>query len=263
MIEIDIRGIAEVQRMLRGLADEQIPFAVSTAINTVAFKAKNAIQSEMKAVFDRPTPWTIRQIAVAKATKKDLTAVIGTPEGIKDAKGNNAGFSRYTSSGIFERILTPHIEGGARLPRPAEVRLRKAGILPDGWVAVPGKTMKLDQYGNLSSAWWLIILSWLNALQWSSQGANQNRAQKTSKRKNKLEKKRISLFAVIPNRGASHLLPGVYMRQGRKISMALLFVSTTGYRARLDWYGVLLKTVERELPEAMSTAIQRAIDTER
>lgn len=269
MISIDVRGMAEVQRALRGLASGQIPYATSTAINTVAFKAKDAIQAEMKTVFDRPTPWLVRQVAVAKSTKQTLTAIIGTPEGIKDAKGNNSGFSRSTSSGVFERILSPHIEGGTRIQRPAEVRLRKAGILPTGWVAVPAPDAPLDQYGNLSSSWWLIILSWLNALNWSSQGAAQNRAEKISKRKNKLERAGLQLFPVIPGRSRTrHLKPGVYTRKYKKgefniIKPILLFVRNTTYRSKLDWYGVLQKTVERELPDAVSKAIQRAIDTAR
>lgn len=269
MIRLDIRGLPEVQRMLRNLATEQMPFAVSTALNTVAFKAKDAIQAEMKTVFDRPTPWTIRQVAVAKATKKNLTAIIGTPEGIKDAQGRNAGFSRTTSSGVYERILTPHIEGGKRLARPAEVRLRKKGILPSGWVAVPAPGADLDQYGNLSSSWWLIILSWLDALQWSSQGAVQNRAEKISKRKNKLERAGLQLFSVTPGQQRTrHLKPGVYFRKyikGKmnKINPILLFVLRASYQARLDWYGVLQKTVEKEMPAAMSKAIQRAIETAR
>lgn len=266
MISVDVRGMDAVQAALRNLASDQIPYAMMTAINTTAFKVKNALQAEMQSVFDRPTPWLIKQVAVAKATKQSLTAIVGTPEGIKDVYGNNAGFSRTGSSGAFERYIAPHIEGGDRLPRNAETRLRKAGLLPQGWFAVPAPDAPLDSYGNLSGQWWMMLLSWLNAAQWSSQGASQNRAEKVSKRKNKLERQGVELFAATrTNPRTRHLKPGVYARQRKggfsAIKPLLLFVSRVTYQARLDWNGVAQRTVEKEMPDAMAKAVQRAIDT--
>lgn len=268
MISVDVRGMREVQAALRNLASEQIPFAIMTAINSTAFKVKNALQAEMQSVFDRPTPWLIRHVAVAKATKENLTAIVGTPEGIKDISGKGAGFSRVTSSGVFERYISPHIEGGSRLPRNAETRLRKAGLLPQGWFAIPAPDAPLDSYGNLSGQWWMMLLSWLNAAQWSSQGASQNRAEKVSKRKNKLERQGVELFAATPgNARTRHLKPGVYARQRKggfnTIKPLLLFVSRVTYQSRLDWAGIQQRTVEKELPDAMRAAVQRAIDTAR
>lgn len=261
MIEIDIRGFDAVQRQLGALAKEQIPFAAMVALNGTAFKVKTALQKEMLSVFNKPTPWLMRQITVAKATKNDLTAIVGTLEGKKK------GFRKF-STGIFERILSPHIVGGSRQQRQAELRLSRAGILPYGWVAVPSPAAPLDAYGNLSGAWWVMILSWLNALNWSSQGSTQNRAEKISGRKNKLEQAGIELFAAIPGRMKTrHLKPGIYMRKKRKgydvINALLLFVNATNYQARLDWYGVTYMTVEKELPSEMSRAINLAIDTAR
>ena len=232
------------------------------AINDVAFKVKRAEQDEMQRVFNSPIhPWLLRQIAVRKATKQDITAVIGTPEGLRDIRGNPSGFAR-TSSGVFERILTPHIEGGSREAKAGERRLRTAGILPNGWFALPGKGATLDQYGNLSGQWWIMILSWLNAAQWSSQGAMQNRAEKISNRRNRLERQGYDLFAVSPGR-ASRLYPGVYLRKDRQVRPILVFISSVSYRRRLDWFGVFERTVRSELPGAAVKAVQRSIDTAR
>jgi hypothetical protein len=266
MFSIDVRGLPELQAALRNLASEQMPFAMMTAINTTAFKVKAALQQEMRSVFDRPTPWLIRQVAVAKATKQNLTAIVGTPEGIKDQYGNNAGFSRATSSGVFERVLSPNIVGGSRRLKAAEHRLQKAGILPVGWFTVPAQDAPLDRYGNLPGSWWMMLLSWLNAAQWSSQGAIQNRAEKISKRKNKLQRAGIEMFAVVPGKTRSqHLRPGIYLHQRKggvnAIKALLLFVPRVNYRPRLNWAGVAQRTVNAELPIAAAAAVQRAMDT--
>lgn len=271
MIALDVRSIDSVRTALANLAEEQMPYAMMTAINSTAFKVKDALQAEMTSVFDRPTPWLVRQVAIAKATKQNLSAVVGTPEGIKDMYGNNTGFSRFTSSGAYEQIIAPHVEGGSRLLRSAEKRLNKIGVLPPGWFAVPAPDAPLDQYGNLSGAWWIQLLSWLNAMTWSSQGAAQNRAEKTSKRKNQLERKGIQVFAVAPwGEGRArnrHLYPGVYLRQDKggmyAIDAILLFVPKVIYRARFDWRGVAERTAQAELPDAMAAAVQRAIETAR
>lgn len=270
MITLDIRNLDEVQRQLRNLAQEQLPYAMMTAINTTAFKVKSALQAEMRTVFDRPTPWIINQVAVAKATKDNLTAVVGTPEGVKDATGKGMGFSRTTSSGVYERIIAPHVVGGSREQRAAERRLTRVGLLPAGWRVVPSEDAPLDQYGNLSSAWWVQLLSWVNAMNWSSQGASQNRAEKTSKRKNKLERQGISVFVIPPwgkGRARSKLYPGLYLRQEKggysAIASIAHFMPNATYRARLDWSGISERTAREELPDAMAKAVQRAIETAR
>lgn len=116
--EITLQGLADVQRLFGRLDASQLAYAHMTAINDVAFKVKRAEQDEMRRVFDKPTPWLIRQVAVRKATKAELTAVIGTPEGIRDIQGQTVGFAR-ASSGVFERLLSPHIEGGPKVRRGA------------------------------------------------------------------------------------------------------------------------------------------------
>lgn len=267
MITVDIRGINEVQRVLSNLAEKQIPYATMLALNETAFATREAIQREIKSVFDRPTPWLVNQVTVRKATKQDLIAIVGTLEGIKNQYGENAGFSR-TSSGVYERILAPHIVGGKREQKRSEQRLQRAGILPAGWIMVPGSGMPLDAYGNPKTSELLMVLSWLNAMNWSSQGASQNRAEKVRKRKNKAEKRGDEYFAIgrtsEKSLGSSYLRPGVYKRTGKgKLKAMLFFVSRYSYQTRLDWLGVARSTAESTLPVVMERAISKAIATAR
>jgi len=267
VITLDVRGLETVQRQLRNLADEQMPYAMMLALNDTAFKVRAALQAEVKSVFDRPTPWLVNQVTVRKATKKDLTAIVGTLEGIKNQYGQNMGFSR-SSSGVYERILEPHIQGGQRQQKKSELRLQRAGLLPSGWIMVPGPGMPLDVYGNPLSSELIMILSWLNAMNWSSQGASQNRAEKVTRRKNKAEKRGEEYFVIGRTSekalGSSYLRPGVYKRlRDRRIKAMFFFVSKYAYKARLDWNGIARQTAEQELGPAMAVAMQRAIATAR
>lgn len=265
MISLDIRGMPEIQAMLRNLAEDQMPYAISTALNNTAFKTLQAQKKEIASVFDRPTPFVQKSMWIEKATKENLTATVEANRQTNKVNGDT----------VWNRILTPHVMGagtGSRRWRAAEHRLNKAGILPQGWFAVPGKDEELDQYGNLPGGRWMQILSWLNAATPGSQGALQNRNEKTSKRKNKLERAGQSMFAVIPGRPGRNrgLKPGVWLYTKdssgsvfNTIRPVLIFVNRATYRPRLDWYGVGKKVAEKELPIEMAKAIRRAIQTAR
>ncbi len=72
MIAVDIAGLPEIQRMLGRLASDQMPYAISSALNTVAFKVQSTERQRMSAVFDRPTPLIRGAFRVEKATKQSL-----------------------------------------------------------------------------------------------------------------------------------------------------------------------------------------------
>lgn len=112
------------------------------------------------------------------------------------------------------------------------------------------------------------ILSWLNAANWSSQGSTQNRAEKASKRKNKLERAGQSMFAVVPGSTRNrYLKPGVYLQtkvdKTYTIRPVLLFVRSVSYQKRLDWYGAAQRCVDANFAPIATAAIERAIATAR
>jgi hypothetical protein len=74
MIRVDVRGLAEVQAMLRNLASEQIPYATMVTLNNVAFGVRTESQKLLESAFDRPTPLIKGATRVAKATKAELTS---------------------------------------------------------------------------------------------------------------------------------------------------------------------------------------------
>lgn len=262
MISVDIRGMPEIQAMLRNLAEEQMPFAISVALNKTAFKIMREEKKEIASVFNNPTPFVQKSLWVEPARKDRLTATV---EAIRQT-------NKVNGDTVWNRILAPHVEGGSRRWRAAEHRLHKAGILPMGWYAVPGMGAPLDRYGNIPGSFWMQVLSWLNAATPGSQGALQNRNEKTSKRKNKLERAGQSLFAIIPGhrtRGR-HLTPGIYRLTKdstssifNTIEPVMIFVNRAVYQKRLDWYGVGQRVVEKELPIEMRKAIALAIRTAR
>lgn len=74
----DLSITLDTSRIQRELSDmqKQIPYATSTAINSLAFDAMRLENSAMSEIFDHPRPFTTRATQVDKATKSNPTAVV-------------------------------------------------------------------------------------------------------------------------------------------------------------------------------------------
>ena len=226
MITLDIRGLSEVQRMLRNLAEEQMPFALSSALNSTAFAVQKESRQRIATAFDRPTPFIQSATRVEKSTKQSLTATVF----IEPKRA---------------QVLQWHEFGGARGRQRIETWLQGKGWLPQGWRAIPGNEMPRNSYGNPKQG---VITQIIAAL-------GQGLSGKAGTRR----------FFCIPVGSRSHLYPGIYRVQGRSLRIALLylFVSQARYQAELKWRETVEASARRLLPGAMNAAIRRAIETAR
>lgn len=68
----------DIRKATAALSDmqKQIPFAVATAINDVAFSVMRAENEAMSSLFDDPRPFTQKSSQVVKATKSSLSAEV-------------------------------------------------------------------------------------------------------------------------------------------------------------------------------------------
>lgn len=227
MITLDIRGLPEIERMLRNLADEQMPFALSSALNSTAFAVQKFEKARIPTVFDRPTPLIKGAVRVEKATKQELTAKVYV-----DPKR--------------AIILKTHEEGGRRGDQKLERYLRSKGWLASGWRAIPTDKMPTNSYGNPRQAE-------VNKLIAGLPGISGVRG----------DKRRV--FVIPQQRGG--LSPGVYRTLSRSAGAAIVklyhFVSQAEYRERLGFVESARDEATRLLPGLMSAAIERAIRTAR
>lgn len=87
------------RRTLNRLGREQLPFATARALTDTAVAAKDAIIRDLPTIFDRPTVFTQRALAIKAARKNDLQAEVF----VKD---------------IQARYLGLEETGGERTPQP-------------------------------------------------------------------------------------------------------------------------------------------------
>jgi hypothetical protein len=238
-------------RKLTSAQKTQVPYATAVALTRSAQYAKGKLVEEMKRAFDRPTPYTLNSTYVKPATKSKLVASVA----IKDNE-RGTGFPPV-------KYLFPEVEGGKRNAKGFENLLRRAGIIPDGWYAVPGSGAPLDAYGNVPGSLIVQILSQLSASRESS--ANQQPAG----RQKRARAGRAQYFAVSPNTPqASHIKPGIYQKQGLAKHAALrsIFVFTSKqptYRQRYRFYEVAETAARTRFSIEFELSLRQAIATMR
>lgn len=229
MITVDVRGIDAVQSALRALASDQIPYAMTVALNSTAFAVQRASRARLESAFNRPTPLIKGATRVEKATKQSLTAIVSI-----DPK-------RAT-------VLKTHEEGGQRNSQSLERFLIAKGWLPAGFKAIPADSMPRDTYGNPKRTEVSRILTELNSGISGAAGST----------------RRVFVIRVGQR---SHLSPGIYRikskSKGAAIMPLYLFASRAQYRAILRWEETVQGEVVRVLPDEMTKAIRRAMDTAR
>lgn len=240
MFKVQSRGLADGLAELTEIEQRQIPFATALALTETAKLIKSSIEDEMRAVFDRPTPFTMNALRLIPATKQKLEARVW----IKDEADGAAPATRW---------LTPEVYGGPRNKKRSESLLRARGILPEGKFIVPGKGMKLDNYGNIGRGQLQKILSGLRA-----QG---DRLQNSTDSRRSVGN-RSRYFVMRKGREAIGIAERVGTRRG-DIQMVLAFVSKPGYAKTLDFFEIGDRVADRELASQFEKAFDRALSTRR
>lgn len=241
-ITFDISGIdAATQELVSRFSARRLNAATATALTRTALDVREAVKREMRAVFDRPTPYTMGSLYVRPAAANKLWAETY----FKDDRAGSGTPATY--------YIVPEVEGGPRRVKRFEASLQAAGLMPKGWLAMPAAGARLDAYGNVSKGQIIQILSQLRVRltagyerKMSFDSRKQIAAQRTAGGR---------FFAV--KKGNSRLLPGVYQREfmGRNITPIFIFVSGAGYRPRLDFYRVARTEVEARLPVHVARAL--------
>ena len=228
MVEIDIRGMAEVQRLFRGLASDQINYALTVTLNGTAFATQKIGRTQLETRFDRPTPLIKGATRVDKATKETLTARV-----FIDPKR--------------AAIIKTHEEGGQRGDQRLEKFLRSKGWLPGGWRAVPTDNMPVNSYGNPRQA---EVNKIINGLPRAGGIAGDRRR----------------LFVIRPGLSV-RMQPGIYRLKSRSKGSAIImlyhFVDRAQYKAVLEWMPSVQASAIQLLPDQAAKAIRRAIETAR
>lgn len=256
-VKVDISGL---ERKLQRLKEDQVPFATAQALTQTAHAVNEAIKSEMRSRFKGgPNPYSLRAFKVEKATKHDLRAVVRLRDDAP-SKGN-----------AWDKSLAHLFTGGKRRYKRMEGAFNHIGVLPKGFMMVPGAACPLDGNGNPPPSFIVQLISYFNAF--TEQGYKANM---TDKRRDQLAKitrsktggMRINGVVYFISRGKGewfgrpqHLPAGIWAKSGThgvKVAPVFLFVKAGHWGKAIDLGAIARATVAREFPKRFSVALRAA-----
>jgi hypothetical protein len=125
MIDLNIRGdLRKLERAFAGVAEKQLRFAWSQAINNVAKEVQKAERENMTKVLDKPTPFTLSGVSVRLSTKASLTATVYVKDKTASylAPYEVGGLNKLNSKALLKPI-DQKVNQYGNLPRTAVKRL--------------------------------------------------------------------------------------------------------------------------------------------
>lgn len=255
MADLEVIGIEKLRRKVSRDNRRHIPFAVALSLNDVAQSAKKRTVAEMRRVFRRPTRYTLNSLRVERANiklKKELQSKVlfKDPDRIVEV----------------EHYLTPQAFGGGRLLKPFEYRLKRRGVLPDGYLTVPGEGADMDANGNMKRGQIVQILSYFQSFSESGFKSNTTAKGKARLAKGTVKKYGIGYFSVQPG-NKSKKQPGIYKRIhsnfGTGIRPVLIFVKSVQYKKILNLQKITDKTYDDSFQTSFNRNLNRALRTAR
>lgn len=140
-ITLDIKSELPKALLWSSTLANQLPFAISQALNQTAFDVRTAINADTTRFFDRPNRFTQTAFLYQRSTKQNLQVTVYA----------NADHGRDRA-----RYLQYGIEGGVRRQKGFEKKflaeVAATAQIPAGAELLPTRLVKLDSSGNVSLA---------------------------------------------------------------------------------------------------------------
>jgi hypothetical protein len=204
-------NLSQIDASLRAIADRD-RFAVVKALTRTAQDAQREESQHLESVIDRPTPFTLRAIGIVPATKETMQAVV------------------YVRP-IQARYLRWLIDGGQRNFKGFELKLRGVKIFA---YVVPGNSLGLDAYGNISRA-------------------DIGRLQRDLESSSASDR-----YFIGSPKGRPDLPDGLYVRRAKSISLVLLFSNSAQYQKQFDFFGVGGRTIRERFAVNLARALSES-----
>ena len=261
-VDLRMKGLDAVRDQLKQLSGPQVREAYAAALNDAGYRLRRAMQAEIAAAFDRPTPWVANSPWITLATADRLSVAV-LPTRRRDAP-SGAGSGKV---GVDPQLILQAQEwGGRRADKKSEVLLRRAGILPNGYqTAIPETPYpgSDDGRGNLRGTFVQQVLSYFQTFGEQGYRANMSERRKRALRNQqgigsianrKVYKTTLGVrFFVSYGRlragRTAHLAPGIWAARGThdvEVHPVLMFVRTPSYSPRLSMERIAARGLDQD-----------------
>ena len=228
-LSIDDAGLLRCERALTLLYRDQLPFAMSRALNDCARAATQTVNRGMATTFDRPTKFTERAAVAPRELAATKTSLVAT----------------VTLHPIQAQYLQLEETGGTRTGAMNTGKASKTVLLP-------GATLPLNEFVNIPRG----TLAKLNAMA--------RKATKKAKRKAAVASAPGVFFMPSSAPGNKAGVAGWFRRlPNHGLARLTAFEKSTNYHARMGYHLIVEASVRLQWPHSMAARLHEAISTAR
>ena len=252
MLNLEIKGLKELEAKLSDLAKTQLPAGVMFGLAKVGRGILTEEQRVMKGVFDQPTPFMLNSLKINHWPKKNEPWI---DIGLKETPSKDVT--------IQGNILEPHIPGFPtwRNRKGSERWLRAAGFMRNDQWLMPARTFKFNRYGNVPGPTMQKMLADLGVYE---------RAQYNSPITQTKAKKSRYIWSTMTSRKGK-LFEGIFEVEGGnrnwdrgKWKLQMVVVDKRpNYDKRFNYLGVAQRYADRNLLKAIEGGVVKALMTMR
>lgn len=244
VLTFKLHGLAEMRAALSDFSDRRFRAAVSTSLTRSARQMKADWQEQIDRRIDRPIARTQSATVFTSATAATLQAEV-------KVKDQMTGTPPAT-------YLNPQERSGGRTAKKFEQALISSGVMPRGYITVPGRGAQLDAYGNVSKSQIIAVIAALGANY--SPGYQRVISTSTAKRLATLTRRGGQYISVHPDDAKTlGVSAGIYEKtSGKTLKAVFLYRRAVRYRKILDLEALAAKEGPRIIGEEFARAVNES-----
>jgi hypothetical protein len=236
-VKINVTNKDQVMKIFTSKEGFHIPTIATRALNMTADQVKEALVKEMKSSFDRPTPYTLN-----------------APYVVKKATENNMAVQVYLRGTRSVSYLTPQVHGGGRRMKAFEKALNAIGVLPDDMYMIPCKRTPRDAFGNVSSGFIVLLLSYFKGFKQGGRRSNMTDEKREKMKRGTKRKQGVEYFTLHGRNNNPGIFRRVSFSFGDALEPMFMFVKQPQYKKRLQWDEVAARVVNENWEKNLKDA---------
>ena len=237
---MQLTGLQQLRAQLAGVSDRRLAAIAATGLTRTAKRASALWQERIDAKVDRPVALTRKAVRIESARASKLSAKVA----IKDVSGKGLSQAEY---------LQQHEYGGGRVVKKFERSLIASGVMPQGYITVPGRGVGRDAYGNVPRS---TIIAVLRQVATSVTKGYAKTISRDAGRRARANARHGTRYFVMPVGNPQGVSPGIYSRDAMgALRMVFAFRRLVQYSRKLT----LEQAARDSIPTIATEELERAL----
>lgn len=239
-IDVQLSGLQQMRAQLAGVSDRRLAAIAATGLTRTAKRASALWQERIDAKVDAPVALTRKAVRIEPARATKLSAKVA----LKDVNSKGLSQAEY---------LHQHEYGGGRVAKKFERSLIASGVMPQGYITVPGRGAGRDAYGNVPRS---TIIAVLRQVATSVTKGYQQVLPRSAAKRAKANAQHGTRYFVMPVGNPQGVSPGIYSRDAMgALRMVFAFRRTVSYSRKLT----LEQAARDVIPTIAAEELERAL----